>query len=237
MPVTSSGIITLDDLHVEAGGTTGTECSFNDSDIRDMIGKGSGAQASMSEYYGASSTIWTHTDLPIYGTWRSAYGSGYGDDRNFNASNYSWGMRGQQSTTTTSILLSGKMIDLTSSGAVDLSLAYDVTMEAQTHTGGYLRLWFKSNDVNSPGETGGVNTTPGGLIQGSNVLSIASISGGSHGASQRFTGTHNFTTSLPSGYYWQIGLYLQCNAPSNNPPAFNSYWADVTTHSMTLEEQ
>ena len=54
MPLPSSGTISLDQMHVEAGGTSGTQCSINDSDIRDMISKGSGVQMSFNEWYGAS---------------------------------------------------------------------------------------------------------------------------------------------------------------------------------------
>jgi len=57
MALQASGQISLDDLHVEAGGTTGTECSLNDTDIRDIISKGDGTQNSISEYYGQSSAV------------------------------------------------------------------------------------------------------------------------------------------------------------------------------------
>jgi len=57
MPVQSSGQVSLNDLHVEAGGTTGTECSFNDSDIRGLISKDAASQMRMDEWYGASSTF------------------------------------------------------------------------------------------------------------------------------------------------------------------------------------
>ena len=57
MALQASGQISLDDLHVEAGGTTGTECSMNDADIRDIISKGAGAQNGLSEYYGQSSAV------------------------------------------------------------------------------------------------------------------------------------------------------------------------------------
>lgn len=57
MALQGSGAISLDDMHVEAGGTTGTQCSLNDSDIRAMISKADGAQASFSEYYNAASTV------------------------------------------------------------------------------------------------------------------------------------------------------------------------------------
>jgi len=55
MALQSSGQISLDDLHVEAGGSSGTECTLNDSDIRDLIDKSSGAQSAINEFYGASS--------------------------------------------------------------------------------------------------------------------------------------------------------------------------------------
>ena len=56
MPVPGSGAISLNDFHVEAGGTSGTQASINDADIRGLIGKSAGAQMSFSEWYGASAT-------------------------------------------------------------------------------------------------------------------------------------------------------------------------------------
>ena len=57
MALQASGQISLDDLHVEAGGTTGTECSMNDADIRNIISKGDGSQNGLGEYYGQSSAV------------------------------------------------------------------------------------------------------------------------------------------------------------------------------------
>tara|TARA_B100000035_G_C20987526_1_gene548527 strand:+ start:660 stop:1205 length:546 start_codon:yes stop_codon:yes gene_type:complete len=57
MPVPSSGAISLNQFHVEAGGTSGTQCSLNDSDIRGLIGKASGATMAFNEWYGASSSV------------------------------------------------------------------------------------------------------------------------------------------------------------------------------------
>ena len=56
MPLQSSGAISLNDIHVEAGGTSGTQASINDSDIRALINKASGATMSFSEWYGASAS-------------------------------------------------------------------------------------------------------------------------------------------------------------------------------------
>jgi hypothetical protein len=54
MPLPGSGQISLNQIHVEAGGSSGTQASMNDSDIRAMIGKGSGASNSFNEYYSVS---------------------------------------------------------------------------------------------------------------------------------------------------------------------------------------
>ena len=78
MAVPSSGAISLNDFHVEAGGTSGTQASLNDSDIRGLISKSSGAQMAFNEWYGASSFT-----PPALGTYRasmffpSPYTAGY----------------------------------------------------------------------------------------------------------------------------------------------------------------
>ncbi len=54
MALQSSGAISLDDIHVEAGGTTGTSVSINDSDVRGLISASSGAKMDLSDWYGAS---------------------------------------------------------------------------------------------------------------------------------------------------------------------------------------
>lgn len=60
MPLQTSGTISLNDIHVEAGGASGSQASINDADIRALIGKASGAQMAFSEWYGASAN-WTTT--------------------------------------------------------------------------------------------------------------------------------------------------------------------------------
>lgn len=54
MALQTSGAISLNEIHVEAGGSSGSQASINDSDIRDLISKSSGAQMSFSEWYGAT---------------------------------------------------------------------------------------------------------------------------------------------------------------------------------------
>lgn len=53
MALPTSGAITLNQIHVEAGGSSETACTINDSDIRSLISKASEAQADFADYYGA----------------------------------------------------------------------------------------------------------------------------------------------------------------------------------------
>ena len=68
MALQTSGAISLNDIHVEAGGTTGTSASINDADIRDLIDKASGAQSSFSEFYGASA-------VAPFASWTTSFGN------------------------------------------------------------------------------------------------------------------------------------------------------------------
>ena len=61
MALPTSGAISLNQIHVEAGGSSGTIASINDADIRGLISKGSGATMSFNEWYGASSSIDSQT--------------------------------------------------------------------------------------------------------------------------------------------------------------------------------
>lgn len=53
MPLQTSGAISLNQIHIEAGGTSGTTVSLNDSDIRSLGGVASGA-IDFADFYGAS---------------------------------------------------------------------------------------------------------------------------------------------------------------------------------------
>ena len=52
-----TGQISLNEMHVEAGGGSGAQSSINDADIRSLIGKGSAVQMSFSEWHGASADM------------------------------------------------------------------------------------------------------------------------------------------------------------------------------------
>ena len=61
MALQTSGPISLNDIHVEAGGTSGTSATINDADIRGLtaasgytIPTGSGTAIDFGDFYGAS---------------------------------------------------------------------------------------------------------------------------------------------------------------------------------------
>ena len=56
MALQSSGQISLNQIHVEGGGTTGTSTNINDTDIRNLIFRSSGASMSFSDFYSRGRT-------------------------------------------------------------------------------------------------------------------------------------------------------------------------------------
>ena len=54
MTLPSSGALSLNQIHIEAGGTSGTTVGINDADVRALISKSAGTQMSFNEWYGAS---------------------------------------------------------------------------------------------------------------------------------------------------------------------------------------
>ena len=64
MALQTSGPISLNDMHVEVGGNSGTLCSVNDADIRDLISRGANTSQNFQEYYGKSA----ETSLPTSGS-------------------------------------------------------------------------------------------------------------------------------------------------------------------------
>ena len=70
MPLTNSpNAISLNAIHVEAGGTSGTAASINDADIRGLIGKSANTSMAFNEWYGASATdrVFTFTGQTFSG--------------------------------------------------------------------------------------------------------------------------------------------------------------------------
>lgn len=54
MALQASGSISLNDIHIEVGGSSSSLVTINDTDVRSLIGKSSNAQSSINEFYGAS---------------------------------------------------------------------------------------------------------------------------------------------------------------------------------------
>tara|TARA_B100000508_G_scaffold49581_1_gene38537 strand:+ start:4869 stop:5471 length:603 start_codon:yes stop_codon:yes gene_type:complete len=68
MALPTSGALSLNAIHVEAGGTTGTTCSLNDTDIRGLtpasgktINSTQGTTVDFDDFYGASSVSALHS--------------------------------------------------------------------------------------------------------------------------------------------------------------------------------
>jgi hypothetical protein len=62
MTLPTTGPLSLDAIHIEAGGASGTLCTINDADIRALIGKAASTSMGFDEWYGASA------DTPIVAT-------------------------------------------------------------------------------------------------------------------------------------------------------------------------
>ena len=90
MALQTSGAISLDQIHVEAGGTTGTTCSLNDSDIRNLteasgktINNTLGTTVDFDDFYGATNIpTWT-TTITNGQVNRSGVGPNYGTINDF----------------------------------------------------------------------------------------------------------------------------------------------------------
>jgi len=64
--IPTSGAISLNQMHTEVGGSSGSTVSINDADIRGLIGKASGATMSFNEWYGASSAAFPGSGEPTW---------------------------------------------------------------------------------------------------------------------------------------------------------------------------
>lgn len=78
MALQTSGQISLNDIHLELSGTSGTQVSMNDSDVRGLISKASGAQMAINEWYGASALTVLAGGTGTMGIYtRGTYSPGY----------------------------------------------------------------------------------------------------------------------------------------------------------------
>lgn len=114
MPLQSSGQISLNDIHLELGGTSGTQVSMNDSDVRGLISRASGAQMAMNEWYGASAS--------------TALASGTGTTGVYARGYYNPGFWGYQAPTGTGSLslTNGSFAAAFGSGCTDVSIYNEI---------------------------------------------------------------------------------------------------------------
>ena len=89
MTLPSSGAISLNEIHVEAGGSSGSTVSLNDADVRDLLEISDGGTQNFNSYYGAK-IKWSIT-LTV-GAGSETTGGGYVDSntqvyRGYNGSN------------------------------------------------------------------------------------------------------------------------------------------------------
>lgn len=76
--IPTSGTISLNQMHTEVDGTSGTQVSLNDADIRGLISKAAGVAMSFNEWYGASSSLDVQTVTVGYNAGTSYTPSVYG---------------------------------------------------------------------------------------------------------------------------------------------------------------
>ena len=114
MGTPASGTITLDEVHVEAGGSSGSQASFNDSDIRLISGSNQNTQFSMSDMYErAADFSFSGTTGANSQTTTSGYISITSYQRGFTASSTaidSGGTRGSMSPTSEGSYFGGSTI-------------------------------------------------------------------------------------------------------------------------------
>ena len=96
MALTNAGQISMNEMHIEAGGTSGTQVGMNDSDMRSLAGISTG-QIAANNFYGKSSSIdvsfnvtvgkSSDTSSPYYGV-AIDYTSGQGYGTSYNGASF-----------------------------------------------------------------------------------------------------------------------------------------------------
>lgn len=236
MPLQTSGQITLNEIHVEAGGTSGTQASINDSDIRDMIGKASGATASFNEYYGASSSIFDSTqNNSVWGASYHSANATYGSASGSGWSMYASDLQGYFGSAKRSHL-SG--VTVVGDGRT-VEVEYDITMGTVSSSVGlgystYARTGFSntmstsSSNALSWQETLAyyipLGNTGSGLWKLDGTPSSAFVYNSTYGA--RFQGTCRINLPSYSNNNVYVGMYATAANDSHT----------VTVHSLIMKE-
>lgn len=172
MALPTSGPLSLNQIHVEAGGTSGTTVSLNDSDVRGLIGKGSGVTMSVGEWYGASSApagggpstanctspsflsnaYWTGNDAVWNGTyWEGDPGSYINFDLNVNGA---WAAGYRPSTLNIKVYRgNGMPWEMTVRDTANAAISSTIDIDQQGSIGSVYQvnipLTFGANDIGS----------------------------------------------------------------------------------------
>lgn len=164
MALQTSGAISLNQIHVEVGGTSGAQASLGDSDIRVIAGESSGA-IDFADCYGATSVVVTQgthsvSQATYYGFSNASGNFGSRSPTNVNGNNLnSMIIRSFYRTNSSAGLFFTVEVDYSSSNAIDAdeftsfsfiangTVTRLLTSEASTSmvAGGYIRRWVWSS--------------------------------------------------------------------------------------------
>lgn len=198
MPLQTSGAISLNDMHIEAGGSSGTQASLNDADIRDMIGKASGATASFNEYYGASSTN-AISSYTLDHTKHTSNGQSYMPFiGRFTTISQTFALPSDKSGHEVYWPVSDKAFDTVS----DSLMPVDTSYRSNMLMGAYLNSDGAYSNVNVSGSGFGGTISTGGVngahftMNRSYLIPFNKIT----------TGSHTFSCTAYAGYYGDVNL-------------------------------
>lgn len=164
MALQTSGAISLNQIHVEVGGTSGTQASLNDPDIRVIAGVPSGA-VDFEDCYGATSVVVTQGSQSVpqatyYGFSNNSGSMGSRSPTNVNGNSLNnMIIRGFYRVNSSSGVFFYVEVDYSSSNAIDAdeftsfsfiangTVTRLLTSEASTTmtAGGYIRRWMWSS--------------------------------------------------------------------------------------------
>jgi hypothetical protein len=212
-----SGEINLNNIGIEAGQVDMSQTSMNDADVRDLIGKASGTQMAMSEWYGASagppSLISIPSDEAVYSEW--SLSGGGNDGGGVGMGTWSFGAKAGVRDTCTASTLSGKTLV---GNFKSYQCTYDVSFTAGDR-GGNLRIAFKSyaNTLVTGHNQAGIKQVR--LFEYSSPPPLASSTG-------RFKDSFVFQDDYSSPH--QFGLQIVAYAGSDNTCSVIVHSLDIT---------
>ena len=226
MALQTSGAISLNEIHVEAGGTTGTTCSLNDTDIRGLtaaagktINSTQGTTIDFDDFYGASSftaasdvsttmTVGGASDTSTtqyVGTTRIRY-RGYDSSGSYDSSVTSFGSMG--STSFTNYFSGGTITELFISGR-----SYSTVGTGGAAAGGTLKVTI------STGNLANADSAFKQMVVGSTTFN-------------RSDATYS-TSSSATVWSWVVSG----TPPDNNTSAFGPFGSAGTSRTITFKQQ